>query len=168
MEASNAKHYPGAIKDLLRIFSEGLSIKRTFFSDSCLHLDVVPVFPLSFNFVLFAKQLTTRGHLCSKWQVLFSEAHIPPSILTNQWIPRAESSDSLVVSRMQFSFFQGKKDRTLLALEIETLNGTRAGDELAWSREAINRIFLIYDLSLLGAGARFEIDTCTCSERKGP
>lgn len=81
---------------------------------------------------------------------------------------RAESSDSLVVSRMQFSFFQGKKDRTLLALEIETLNGTRAGDELAWSREAINRIFLIYDLSLLGAGARFEIDTCTCSERKGP
>ena len=66
MEASNAKHYPGAIKDLLRIFSEGLSIKRTFFSDSCLLLDVVPVFPLSFNFVLFAKQLTTRGHLCSK------------------------------------------------------------------------------------------------------
>ena len=66
MEASNAKHYPGAIKDLLRIFSEGLSIKRTFFSDSCLHLDVVPVVPLSFNFVLFAKQLTARGHLCSK------------------------------------------------------------------------------------------------------
>lgn len=66
MEASDAKLYTGSIKDLLQIFSEELSIKRAFFRDSCLHFGVVPVFGLSFNFVLFAKQPATRDHLCCK------------------------------------------------------------------------------------------------------
>ena len=67
MEASNAKHYTGAIKDLLHIFSEGLSIKRTFFRDSlfalCCSSCVPPV--VHFRFVC----QTTNYPWPPVWQV---------------------------------------------------------------------------------------------------
>lgn len=62
--------YTSSIKDLLRVFSEKLSIKRTFLREQCLLSYLVPVFAVSFNLVLFVEQVSTLGHLCRKWQVL--------------------------------------------------------------------------------------------------
>ena len=78
--------YTSSIKDLLRVFSEKLSIKRTFLREQCLLSYLVPVFAVSFNLVLFAEQVSTLWPPVSQMTSSVKTSHSRLS-LTNQWRP---------------------------------------------------------------------------------
>lgn len=83
--------YTSSIKDLLRVFSEKLSIKRTFLREQCLLSYLVPVFAVSFNLVLFAEQVSTLWPPVSQMTCSVKTSHSRLS-LTNQWRPLSKSA----------------------------------------------------------------------------
>lgn len=161
--------YTSSIKDLLRVFSEKLSIKRTFLREQCLLSYLVPVFAVSFNLVLFAEQVSTLWPPVSQMTSSVKTSHSRLS-LTNQWRPLSKSAvwNQYRVVPSRILFFPRVQWKTAFSGSLKlrskpAAGGSRVCDNLA--RPGFDQKFLMPIFRVIKRGKRSEmhdIDSSIC------